>query len=224
MSKKLSKGLFVTFEGGEGSGKTTLLEKLYQTLKELDYDVIKTRAPGGTALGISIRSLVLHHQHMKICERAELLLFLTDRAQHVQEVILPALREGKIILCDRFTDSTMAYQLGARKIEEGEWLEKLCDFGCYSLKPDLTFFLSIEPKIGLARAKSAIVQEGKESFDRLESEALKFHEHVFEHYQKLASREPNRIKTIDAKKPLQEVFLAAKNHLMESLRGPYAAL
>src|SRR5579862_5187832 len=108
------KGVFITFEGGDGAGKTTLIQKLFTYLQKLSFDVVQTRAPGGTQIGQDIRNLLLHKHDASLSKRSELLLFLADRAQHVDEFILPHLKRGKIILCDRFNDSTIAYQGGAR--------------------------------------------------------------------------------------------------------------
>jgi dTMP kinase len=125
----MKRGVFVTFEGGDGAGKTTLVQALARSLAQKGMQTLSTRAPGGTALGERVRELLLHGQEFSIAKRAELYLFLADRAQHVEQVIRPALEEGKIVLCDRFNDSTIAYQGHARGLTE-EKVEAECAFAC----------------------------------------------------------------------------------------------
>lgn len=198
-----SKGTFITFEGGEGAGKTTLIERVYDALRSREADVIKTRAPGGTPLGAAIREILLHKNDFTIGKRSELLLFLADRAQHVEEIILPALEAGKIVLCDRFTDSTIAYQGGARGFGE-ESVKQLCTFSASGLEPDLTLYLDIEPQAGFER-------RGRNGFsnDRIESEQLSFHQKIRETFHKIAQKEPERFHIIDARPALEQVFQQA---------------
>src|SRR5580658_5141815 len=152
MANDYFKGFFVTFEGGEGSGKTTLLAQLSDVLTQQGYQVVNTREPGGTPLGETIRHWVLHQDPIKrIGNKAELLLFLAARAQHIEEVILPALQEGKIVLCDRFNDSTVAYQGWARGLGI-KYVQKLCRLICGKVIPQLTLFLNVSPEVGLARS------------------------------------------------------------------------
>ena len=162
------KGLLITFEGGEGAGKTTLIEKLYEDLKQRGCSVIKTREPGGTEIGKEVRNWLLHSRNVPLGKRTELLLFLADRAQHVDELILPALSQGAIVLCDRFNDSSVAYQGGARGIDL-ESVKELCAFACDRLVPDLTLYLDLDPEIGFARN-----QKSRQGKDRIESETLAF--------------------------------------------------
>ena len=194
------KGLFITFEGGDGAGKSTLIEKIYRGLIQNGHDVFLTRAPGGTEIGKEIRNLVLHKQDAFLAPRCELLLFLADRAQHVEEVILPALKEGKIVLCDRFNDSSIAYQGGARGLTPG-LVGNLCNFACDGLEPDLTLYLDLDPKIGFERAKKAGLSK-----DRIESEALEFHNKIREAFRQIAKNEPKRFILIDASKSQDEVY------------------
>lgn len=198
------RGLLITFEGGEGAGKTTLIERLFAALSERGFPVIKTRAPGGSKIGMQIRELVLHSKGFPIDPRCELFLFLADRAQHVQEVILPALEEGRIVLCDRFNDSTLAYQSGARGFPE-ESVRSFCRFACQDLEPDLTFYLDLDPRIGFERARRAK--------DRIEAETLAFHDAIRSSFQSLVAREPKRCRLLDASQSAETVFLSAKGAL-----------
>lgn len=199
------KAFFITFEGGEGAGKTTLIEKIHSYLSKTGRDVVKTRAPGGTEIGQEIRHLLLHRQGTALAKRCELLLFLADRAQHVDELILPALKKGKIVLCDRFNDSTIAYQGGARGLKI---TGKLCDFACDGLQPDLTLYLDLDPKIGFARNKKAGLAK-----DRIESETIKFHQNIRKAFKQIGKKEPKRFIIIDASKTPEEVFNQAKEKI-----------
>lgn len=196
-------GVFITFEGGEGAGKTTLIESVYAELQKASLDVIKTRAPGGTPLGEALRPLILHKHGMAVGARAELLLYLADRAQHTQELIVPALRAGKIVLCDRYNDSTVAYQGGARGFPPA-LIRDLCGFASDSLQPHLTLYLDIDPQLGLERS-----QQRGEGSDRLESEAIAFHQKVRAAFHTIAKEEPKRFHLIDATASRKEVFQQA---------------
>ncbi len=192
-------GMFITLEGGEGAGKSTLMQRLFDALLREGLSVMKTRAPGGSPLGAKIRSLLLHEKKEAISARAELLLFLADRAQHVDEVIKPALQKGQIVLCDRFNDSTIAYQGGARHLGIEE-VKKLCQFACAGLEPDLTFYLDLDPKMGFMRLKG--------EKDRIESETLEFHQEIRKTFHALAKKE-KRIQVFDATLPADVVFQKA---------------
>ena len=187
----LNQGLLVTFEGGDGAGKSTLMSGLYRFLEERGENVIQTRAPGGTSVGEKIRDLLLHAEK-PLSDRCELFLFLADRAQHVKEVIFPALELGKIVLCDRFHDSTIAYQGVARGLDE-DFVRSLCLFASQEKQPDLTFYLDISPKIGLERT---LKKSGEK--DRIESESLSFHEEIRGAFLRIAEKEPERIRVLDA--------------------------
>ncbi len=199
------KGLFITFEGGDGAGKTTLIEKIYASLSQ--YPVLKTRAPGGTEIGKEIRHLLLHKEGAPLSKRCELLLFLADRAQHVDELIRPALDRGEIVLCDRFNDSTIAYQGGARALST-RLTRNLCHFACDGLKPDLTLYLDLDPKIGFERASRAGFSK-----DRIESETLKFHQKIRQAFKQIAKKEPRRVFLIDASQPPEEVYTLAQKKI-----------
>lgn len=204
MTKAKPKGHFITFEGGEGVGKTTLIDLLYDTLQSEGRAVIKTRAPGGTVLGHQIRDLLLHQEEHRPTKKAELLLFLADRAQHVEEVILPALQQGDIVLCDRFNDSTLAYQGAARSFDL-EMVRHLCSFATSHLLPDLTFFLDLDPQIGLQRTGRGAHSDP----DRLEKENLEFHTKVRQAFLSFSKEEPSRFHVIDASHSSDVVFNSA---------------
>ena len=192
-------GLFITVEGGEGSGKSTLIRKLYDYLTvEENRKVEKTFEPGATPLGVKIRGLVLDQEEIAISPRAELLLFLADRAHHVETVIRPALKEGKVVLCDRFTDSSLAYQGGARSIEN---LEEICFFATSGITPDITFFLDVDPLIAFERLKR--------KKDRVEKEKIDFHRKVRQEYLRIANKEKERVVVLDASRTEEERFQEA---------------
>ena len=187
----LTQGLLITFEGGDGAGKSTLMKGLYRLLEERGESVIQTRAPGGTHLGEKIRSLLLESK-TPLSDRSELFLFLADRAQHMQEVISPALSSGKIVLCDRFNDSTIAYQGVARGLDADK-VNALCLFATDGKIPDLTFYLDIAPEIGIARS---LHKTGEK--DRIESESLDFHEKIRQAFLHIAKQDPKRVRVLDA--------------------------
>lgn len=212
MPKGLIRGRFITVEGGEGSGKSTLINRLKTYLSEQG-PVIVTREPGGTPLGEEIRRLLLqNHTSAPISPMAELLLFLSARAQHLDELIRPALIQGKTVICDRFNDSTIAYQGTARNIDLRE-VQSLCDRVCGATTPDLTLLLDIDPRLGLKRAR-----DSRTEMDRMEMEQLIFHEKVREAFRTLAASHPDRIVMLDASQPADQVFAQA----LQALRQKYA--
>lgn len=209
-------GLFITFEGGEGAGKTTLIESLAKKLTSLGISVIKTREPGGTSFGEKVRQVLLEPGGSPLSPYTELCLFLASRAQHIQDVIVPALHQKKVVLCDRFNDSTIAYQGAARGLGMQE-VADVCAFICQGLQPHLTFYLDIEPTAGLQRAFNR--SEGK---DRMESEALSFHQKIRDAYLALHRKNPKRLHLLDATCSPSQVFeqamlflepLLPKNHV-----------
>ena len=201
-------GLFITFEGGDGAGKSTLMERVASTLLEQARPCMRTREPGGTDLGEQIRTLLLHSKQA-ITPRAELCLFLAARAQHIHDVILPALHEGKIVLCDRYNDSTIAYQ-GAGRGLGLDWTQQLCENVCDHVEPQVTFYLDVDPKVGMERVKRT---SPKASLDRIEQERLAFHNVVREGFLALASRHSKRIHVIDASQSPDEVFAQVISHI-----------
>ncbi|MGM0471062.1 MAG: dTMP kinase [Bacillota bacterium] len=200
------KGLLITVEGPEGAGKTTQLKLLASDLEELGYEVLSTREPGGTKVGDRIRSILLDSQLSNLEAKTELLLYAASRAQHVTEVIKPALKAGKVVLCDRFIDATMAYQGYGRKLDQG-LIKQLNEIATAGLEPDLTLLLDIVPEVGLRRAKKSS-QELDGSLvagDRIEQEKLNFHQQVREGYLELAARFNERFVVIDANDDQEEV-------------------
>ncbi|MEM8549630.1 MAG: dTMP kinase [Verrucomicrobiota bacterium] len=187
-------GHFITFEGSEGCGKSTQLARLAAWLREQGHDVVETREPGGTELGKNIRELLMHRQgEERLCSESELLLFAADRAQHVRQLIRPALAAGKTLLSDRYLDSTTAYQGVARKLS-AENVAMINRFATVDCLPDLTLVLDLPVETGLERARQATGQAN----DRMEAEAIAFYEAVRQGFLDLAEAEPQRIAVIDA--------------------------
>lgn len=199
------RGLFITFEGGEGAGKTTLIEQIVKSLTESGHRVLTTREPGGTSLGEHIRTILLQHKE-PISPYAELSLFLASRAQHILEVIGPALNEGKVVLCDRFNDSSIAYQGAARSLGMDK-VSQFCDFVSQGYTPNLTLYLDLDPEVGLSRAAKARVQ------DRIESETVQFHRKIREAYIEIHKKDQKRFKLVDATLAPEQVFKEAMTHI-----------
>ena len=200
----MSRGRFISFEGSEGGGKSTQIARLADSLRADGHEIVTTREPGGTALGISIRELLMHAKEGHgMCPETELLLFAADRAQHVREVIAPALEAGKTVLCDRFCDSTTVYQGVARALA-AEQVAAINAFAVQGTLPDLTFVLDLPADIGLQRAW----KRSCEAPDRMEQEALSFYEAVRQGFLNLALAEPKRFHVIDATADIETVASA----------------
>lgn len=202
--------MFVTFEGPEGGGKTTQARRLAAALRATGRAVILAHEPGSTRLGEAIRRLVLAPAEPEaLSSRAEALLFAAARAQLIEEVIRPALQRGDIVICDRFSDSTLAYQAGGRGLPV-DAITEIIAFATEGLRPEVTFLLDLEVGQGLARKSG-------DTADRLEAEAIRFHQAVRETYQSLARQEPERLVTLDATRPpeeiAQEVFKIVRQRL-----------
>lgn len=195
---------FVTFEGGDGSGKSTQVRLLERYLVQRGQACLVTREPGGTSLGKLIRQAVLEVSEHEIAPAAELFLYLADRAQHVSEVIRPALTSGKIVLCDRFTDSTLAYQGYGRGIDL-KLLGQFNDLADGGLRPELTFLLDCPVTVGLARTSCRPSGGTTSGQDRFEREAVEFHERVRIGFHAMARAEPKRFRIIDSTRPPAEV-------------------
>lgn len=191
-------GFFLTIEGVEGAGKSTLAHELAKALRERGREVVVTQEPGGSALGNRIRELLLDKSSV-IGDRAELLLFEAARAQHVDEKILPALNRGAVVICDRYADSSLAYQGYARKIDRDK-VESLNNYATAGLKPDLTILLDLPAAEGLARQKKT---------DRVSSEKLEFHEAVRQGFIQLAKDEPERFVVLDARQSIDDIIKKA---------------
>ena len=192
--------LFITLEGGEGAGKTTVATALADRARARGAEVVLTREPGGTPLGVTIRESIFRSDE-PIGAWAEALLFLADRAEHVARVIRPSLARGAVVICDRFTDSTIAYQAYGRGLDL-DLLQQLNRAATGSTTPNLTLLLDVPVSIGLARTRL-------ETFDRIGHETADFHTRVYEGFGRLAIREPDRIKSIDAAQPIDTVIADA---------------
>ncbi|WP_199910000.1 dTMP kinase [Paenibacillus sp. CAA11] len=208
-----NRGVFITLEGGDGSGKTSMLPLLESWLQERKQPYMITREPGGIRIAEGIREIILNPLHTEMDIRTEALLYAAARSQHLAEKVLPALQEGKIVLCDRFIDSSLAYQGYAR----GLGLKEVLDINMFAAGgrfPDLTFYLDIEPEIGLARIRSA---EGRH-VDRLDLEAIDFHHKVREGYRKVLEMYPERMVVIDAARTQSEVCQEITGYLETFLK------
>lgn len=199
------KGLFITFEGIDGCGKTTQLENVRKLLEENGIECVTTREPGALKLGSQIREILLHYDGV-VADNCEMFLFLADRSQHVETFIKPMLEEGKVVLCDRHTDSTIAYQ-GYGRGGDVEKLTELNKIATNGLVPDLTFLFDVSVETGHERA-------GKD-LDRLELAGKEFFERTRQGYLTLAKQHPERIKVIDAEKSKESVYNDVKSLIMD---------
>jgi dTMP kinase len=202
----MSQGFFLTFEGLDGSGKTTQIRKLAAWLETQGESPLVTRQPGGTNLGDRIRTLLLHSKTDNLAPLAELGLMFSDRAQAIQEVIHPALAAGRIVLCDRFTDSTEAYQGGGRKLGS-ELVLQLHASLCGGLQPHLTLLLlpDLDKSLARARRRNDRMERGGKDENRFESEDEGFYQRVLDKYREIAAREPVRVVVIDREGSIEEV-------------------
>ena len=192
--------MFITLEGPEGSGKTTAIQKAVDTLTHMGYEIIRTREPGGTEIAEQIRDVILDKANTSMDPRTEALLYAASRRQHLVEKVWPALKEGKIVICDRYLDSSLAYQGGAR----GLGIENVLNINLFATEntwPDLTLLFDIDPSIGLSR----INKNADREVNRLDLEKLEFHKKVRQTFLDLAARFPERYVIIDASKSIDEV-------------------
>jgi len=192
--------MFITLEGPEGSGKTTAVEKAVQELQKMGYSVIRTREPGGTEISEQIRNVILDKNNTKMDARTEALLYAASRRQHLVEKVWPAIKEGKIVICDRYLDSSLAYQGGAR----GLGIDNILNINLFATEntwPDLTLLFDLDPEIGLAR----IAKNASREINRLDLEKIEFHKQVRQTFLDLAKRYPDRYVIIDAGKSQEEV-------------------
>ena len=210
--------MFITFEGPEGSGKTTHVQALSVFLRQQGYpDVVVTREPGGTAIGDQIREILLDFHNQAIRPETEVLLFSASRAQLVREVIQPALARGAIVICDRFADSTLAYQ-GYGYGLDLEALQVITRFATQGLVPDLTIYLDIDVAAGLQR-KRAVRQRDTRAWNRLDQQTLDFHQRVRAGYLELVALEPARWLVVDAARPLSEIQQEIFEQVLARLRA-----
>jgi dTMP kinase len=195
--------LFITFEGPDGSGKSTQINLVTAYLQRLGYEVLCTREPGGTAIGDQIRQVLHDIKNTEMSARAEILLYSASRAQLVEQVILPHLAQGGVVLCDRYADSTYAYQGYGRRLDF-ETLRLITDFATQNLKPDLTIYLDVAVEEGLRR-KSAANESGQGEWNRMDRLELEFHQRVRAGYLEMAQQEPGRWLIVDASAPVDEI-------------------
>ncbi|TQR40266.1 dTMP kinase [Paenibacillus popilliae] len=193
-------GWFITLEGGEGAGKSSAIELLTDKLRQQGVNVVFTREPGGVRIAEKIRSIILDPEHTEMDARTEALLYAAARRQHLVEVVIPALEQGAIVLCDRFVDSSLAYQGYARGLGmEDVW--EINRFAIHDTMPDITFWLDINPQAGLDRIAANQARE----VNRLDKEKLAFHEAVREGYERIAKQQPERIVKLDATQSLTQI-------------------
>lgn len=210
----MKKGLFISLEGGEGSGKTSQIVAISEYLKNHNIDHIITREPGGISISEQIREVILNKQNTTMDGRTEALLYAAARRQHLVEKVIPALNEGKVVISDRFVDASLAYQGHARGLGIDEVME-INEFAIDGYMPDLTLFLDIDPQAGLDR----IAKNSQREVNRLDLEALDFHNKVREGYNILLKNYPERIKLIDASKNFDEVFEEIKKVLDKCIKN-----
>lgn len=211
----MKRGLFITFEGPDGAGKTTQIQLLKDFFVQVGWDVALTREPGGTRIGERVREILLDKEHREMDPMTETLLYAASRAQHVAEVILPALEQGKVVICDRFVDSSIAYQGWGRNL--GTAVVEINRFSTGRLTPDLTILLLLDPEEGRKRA-----EQGREP-DRLELEEQAFHRAVYQGYHELAKEEPERIVPVDARggvEEIQKIILSRVRRFLEERNEP----
>lgn len=204
--------MFITFEGPEGSGKTTVSNIIEKRLEKIGYSVVHTREPGGTPIAEQIRNIILDKANTKLDARAEALLYAASRRQHLVEKVWPALKEGKIVICDRYIDSSLAYQGGAR----GLGVDNVLNINMFATEgtfPDMTLLFDIKPEDGLNR----IAINANREVNRLDLEKIEFHKSVRETFLKLASQYKERYVIIDASKPLEEVVENTWKEILKKL-------
>jgi len=192
------RGLFISIEGPDGSGKSTQIENIKKFFEEKDIEIVFTREPGGTAIGERIREIILDNSFKEMDPMTEAMLYAASRAQHVAQVIGPALEAGKVVVCDRFVDSSIAYQGFGREL--GDAVEVINSYAIGPYMPDVTFLMKLDPNEGKHR-----IQENRDTQDRLEHEKLAFHREVYKGYLELEKRYPDRILGIDASRGIDEI-------------------
>ena len=202
----MKKGLFIVFEGGEGSGKSTMIDKVYEWLRECNYDCIKTREPGGISIAEQIRQVILNKENTNMDPRTEALLYTAARRQHLVEKVIPALENGQVVLCDRFLDSSLAYQGFARGIGIDEIYE-INKFAIGDCMPDISILFDISPEVGIER----INKNSQREVNRLDLESLDFHNKVREGYDIVYKNNKDRMVKINAEEPIDKVFDNVKN-------------
>ncbi|WP_243292598.1 dTMP kinase [Bacillus sp. FJAT-47783] len=208
------KGFFVTFEGPDGAGKTTILSKLVNDFERKGQSVVATREPGGIVISEKIREIILNKSHTTMDARTEALLYAAARRQHLVEKVIPALEENKLVLCDRFIDSSLAYQGYARGIGIKDVLQ-MNEFAIHGVMPHLTLFFDITPERGLER----IAENQERETNRLDLEHLDFHYEVYKGYKQVINMFPERIKVVNADQPIERVYMEVKEILKPYLQS-----
>lgn len=191
----MSKGLFISVEGPDGSGKSTQIDLLKKYIEGKGRNVTFTREPGGTSIGEKIRAIILDPENTEMDDMTEAMLYAASRAQHVQQVIKPALKRGDVVICDRFVDSSIAYQGYGRMLGEPVW--QINSFAIGDCIPDITLLFKLDPTVGISRIKRAQ--------DRLEKEKLDFHKRVYEGYLEIEKKNPSRVLGIDADQSIEAI-------------------
>lgn len=207
-------GAFIVLEGGEGAGKSTQVRELTVWLREQGFEVVGTRQPGATKLGMRLRGLLLDRENSHITPRAEVLLYAADKADHVEQEILPALRRGAVVISDRYVDSLLAYQGAGRDLAPDE-IRGISDWATQDLVPDLTVLLDVSPEAGLSRLGGPA--------DRIESESLEFHDRVRKSFLALAKRDPERYLVVDASEPQGRISKEIRRRVRSLLPDPVDA-
>ncbi|MDO8494316.1 MAG: dTMP kinase [Deltaproteobacteria bacterium] len=205
-------GHFITLEGIEGCGKSTQIKHLETALRTKKFNVVLTKEPGGTKIGQEIRKLLLHADRTEMASLTELFLYAADRHQHLQEIVLPAIQSGKIVLSDRYADATTAYQGGGRGIDS-KLLAQLHQQATNNLQPNLTILLDLPVEVGMERI-------AKRNLDRLENEKNNFHEAVRQGYLAIAKKEPKRVKVVDATQPVETVHAVILKEVLKVCGQP----
>ncbi|HHV59398.1 MAG TPA: dTMP kinase [Clostridiaceae bacterium] len=203
----MGKGIFITCEGLDGSGKSTQINLIYDFFIKMGYKVVLTREPGGTVISEKIRDVLLDVSNLKMGQLTEMLLYAASRAQLVFEVVKPAIEEGKIVICDRFVDSSYVYQGFGRGIDLATII-RINEIAMDSIRPDITFFFDVEPEVALGRIKA-------QDKDRIENESIDFHRRVYKGYLALAEKYPERIKVINGNRKVDDIFSDVKTYLVK---------
>lgn len=202
----MSRGLFITFEGTDGTGKSTQIEFAREYFESRGFNVLMSREPGGTSISEKLRDILLDKANGEMSPVTEMMIYAASRAQLVSEVIIPAVNDGTVVICDRFVDSSVAYQAFGRGL--GDMVAEVNSYATTGLAPDITFFMDIDPEVGRSRIAGG-------ELDRLEQEKSDFFRRVYDGYKSIAASDPSRVKTIDASGTIEEVRTAIEVHLDE---------
>lgn len=202
----MSRGLFITFEGTDGTGKSTQIEFAREYFENRGFNVLMSREPGGTSISEKLRDILLDKANGEMSPVTEMMIYAASRAQLVSEVIIPAVNDGTVVICDRFVDSSVAYQAFGRGL--GDMVAEVNSYATTGLAPDITFFMDIDPEVGRSRIAGG-------ELDRLEQEKSDFFRRVYDGYKSIAASDPGRVKTIDASGTIEEVRATIEVHLDE---------